>query len=150
MITHGSASHLPNWLVRVKEFGAPPIYAKRPTEQSELIFPTAASLPNMRPVLHTYWSSVSLLALSPFSSSLYHFEFFPDAFCSTVNSEALFTTSFPDRSMWTAGLSGSAFFLTVFPRFVLIAISPSLFVSATVPSGEPLPHFHDTIEGSSC
>lgn len=46
--------------------------------------------------------------------------------------------------MWTAGFSGSAFFLIVLPRFDSIAISPWSLTSATLPPGCPEPHDHET------
>lgn len=76
----------------------------------------------------------------------------PDPFAldSTFNSDAFFTTSFPDRSTLTAGLFGSAFFLILLPRLDVMETSPSCFFSATVPPGAPPPQFHETAGRVSC
>lgn len=87
---------------------------------------------------------LSPVLLSLFSSFLSSEPEVPLAFSSTLSSEAFLTTSLPERSTWTAGLPGSAFFLILLPFLEVMAISPSVFFSATVPPGWPLPQFHVT------
>ncbi|KAI8937304.1 hypothetical protein NX059_012559 [Plenodomus lindquistii] len=91
-------------------------------------------------------------SLSSFSSSFLSpldWPLAPSAFLSTLSSDARFTTSLPERSMWTAGLSGSAFFLMVLPRFDSMAISPCSLTSATSPPGLPEPQFHETVKSNA-
>jgi hypothetical protein len=89
--------------------------------------------------------SVSAGLSSSFFESPLEEPFAPSAFSSTLSSLARFTTSLPDRSTCTAGLSGDAFFLMVLPFFDSMAISPCSLTSATVPPGLPLPQFQETI-----